>query len=550
MTSRREMQPDVNTARLHEWMQATEGERFEFKEAKQRYSFEDLAKYCCALANEGGGHVILGVTNHRPRRVVGSAAFLQYEETRRSLIERIPLRIEVLEIQDPDGRVLVFEVPSRPVGVAIKYNGIYWARVADSLVPMGEEELRRIFAEAGRDFSSEVCPGVDLDDLDPQAIEEFRRRWTDKTKNPALAALSHRQLLQDAELLTEEGLTFAALILFGTRNTLGKHLAQAEVIFEYRSSEAAGPAQHRSEYREGFFAFYDELWEKINLRNDVQHYEEGLFVFDIPTFAERPVREAMLNAVSHRNYQLGGSVFVRQYARRLVVESPGGLPPGITPDNILDRQFPRNRRLAEAFARCGLVERSGQGMNLMFEQSITQGKALPELVGSDEYYVILTLHGEVQDPRFVRCLEQIAQETQAAFDTHDFLVLDLIHRGVEVPEALRGRLGRLANLGAIERIGRGRGTRYLLSRRFYSAVGARGTYTRRRGLDREENKAILLLHLRGRGKEGCAISELQLVLPGRSRDQIKRMLGQMRDEGSIRLVGERRWARWVAEEAD
>jgi len=538
-------QSNLLVAHLHAWMKDVEGERFEFKEAKQRYPFEKLAKYCCALANEDGGRIILGVTDRRPRRVVGTQAFSQIEDIRRSLMEQIPLRIAVFEIPDPDGRVLVLEIPPRPVGVPIKYHGVYWARQADSLVPMGEANLRRIFAEGGHDFSAEVCSEATRNDLDPSAVEEFRRRWIEKTKNDSLATLSQEQLLRDAELWTDEGLTYACLILFGTHKALGRHLAQSEVIFEYRSSEAAGPAQQREEYREGFFAFYDDLWSTINLRNDVQHYEEGLFVFDIPTFAERSVREAVLNAVSHRNYQLAGSVLIRQYARRLVVESPGGFPPGITPENILDRQSPRNRRLADAFAKCGLVERSGQGMNLMFEQSISQGKALPELSGSDEHYVMLTLNGEVKDHRFVRCLEKIAQETQVSFDTHDFLVLDLVHREALIPPLLHERLGKLVDLGVVERIGRGRGTRYLLSRRFYSVIGARGTYTRKHGLDREENKAILLKHLRESGAAGCAISELQQVLTGRSRDQIKRLLGEMRDDGLIRLAGQRRGSRWV-----
>ena len=129
----------------------------------------------------------------------------------------------------------------------------------------------------------------------------------------------------------------------------------------------------------GFFACYDRIWELVNLRNDKQHYQEGFFVFDIFTFNERVVREAILNAVSHRNYQFGGSIFVRQYRDRLVVESPGGLPFGITLDNILDRQLPRNRRIAEILSLCGMVERSGQGMNLMFELSVQEAKPLPDL---------------------------------------------------------------------------------------------------------------------------------------------------------------------------
>ncbi|MDR1531256.1 MAG: hypothetical protein LBS62_03585 [Clostridiales bacterium] len=89
------------------------------------------------------------------------------------------------------------------------------------------------------------------------------------------------------------------------------------------------------------------------------------------------MREALLNAVSHRNYQLSGSVFVRQYRDRLAVESPGGFPTGVTLDNILDRQSPRNRHIAEILALCGLVERSGQGMSLIYEWSIKEAKSLP-----------------------------------------------------------------------------------------------------------------------------------------------------------------------------
>ena len=146
------------------------------------------------------------------------------------------------------------------------------------------------------------------------------------------------------------------------------------------------PAQQRVELRQGFFSFYDELWNLINLRNDIQHFQSGLFVLDIPTFSERVVREAVLNAVSHRDYQLSGSVFIRQDPRRLVLESPGGFPVGITEHNILDRQLPRNRRIADIFAKCGLVERSGQGMNLMFELSIQESKPTPDFAGTDRLF--------------------------------------------------------------------------------------------------------------------------------------------------------------------
>ena len=149
-------------------------------------------------------------------------------------------------------------------------------------------------------------------------------------------------------------------------------------------------------------------------------------MFDIPTFNERVVREALLNAVSHRNYQLSGSVFVRQYRDRLVVESPGGLPAGVTLDTILDRQSPRNRRIAEILALCGLVERSGQGMNFIYELSIKEAKSLPDFRGTDDYFVCITLNGLILDKRMLSLLNRIGNERLASFSTDDFLVINAL----------------------------------------------------------------------------------------------------------------------------
>lgn len=535
------MDMTTETDQLALLLDAKEGENIEFKEAKNRFSFEDLAKYCCAIANEGGGSVVFGVTNKRPRRIVGSNAFEQPEETRRRLVELIHLRIDFWTATRPEGRVVVFTVPPRPVGMPVKYNGVYWSRETDSLVPMREDRLRDIFDEIAHDFSADICLAARLDDLDPSAIEDFRRRWTDKSKNAALANLSPEQLLHDAEAIVDGGITYAALALFGTRQALGRHLAQAEIVFEYRSSEASGPAQQRKEYRQGFFAFYEDLWTTVNLRNDLQHFQDGLFVLDLPTFAERPIREAILNAVSHRDYQHGGSVFIRQYPRRLVIESPGGLPIDINLENILDRQSPRNRRIADLFAKCGLVERSGQGMNLMFEQSIQQGKPCPDFTGTDRYHVVVALHGQIQDPRFVQYLEKIGSETTRGFSTQDFLVLDLVHREQPIPPPLQPRLQALYDLGVIERVRKGR---YILCRQFYVLTGKRGVYTRKKGLDRETRKALLLKHIEDNRADGSRLDDMYQVLPGHARSQIQVLLRELKREGKIHVVGYTSAGRW------
>lgn len=498
----------VTDRQIDEWLCGREDEHLEFKEAKNNFHFDKLVKYCAALANEGGGAIVLGVTDKLPRQVVGTSAFREIERTKAGLVDKLRPRISADEIQHRDGRILVFTAPARPLGMPIPVGGAYWMRAGEELVPMTPDQLRRIFDEAGPDFSAETCLGATLADLDSRAIAAFRHRWHVKAKRDVILQCSAEQLLRDAELVSDAGVTYAALVLLGTRTALGRYLSQAELIFEYRSSEAAGPASQREEFREGFLLYYDRLWELVNLRNDRQHYQDGLFMLEIATFSEGAVREVILNAVAHRDYRLAGSVFIRQFARRIEIVSPGGFLEGITPDNILDRQLPRNRRIADALARCGLVERAGQGANRIFESCIREGKDLPDFTNTDAWQVSLTLHGQIRDSRFVRFLERVGSETQVSFDTHELLVLDLVHRELPVPSELRSRLPKLIDSGILETVGRGRGTRYLLSRRFHAALGERGGYTRRRGLDRETSKELLYRHLRDQAGAGCPMAEL------------------------------------------
>ncbi|MGD9765195.1 MAG: ATP-binding protein [Candidatus Binatia bacterium] len=524
-------------------LDAKEDEHLEFKEAKQNFHLDKLVKYSAALANEGGGSIVLGVTDRRPRTVVGTQAFQSVERTKAGLIERLRLRITIDEIQHPDGRVLIVTAPGRPIGMPIPVDGAYWMRGGEDLVPMTPDMLRRIFDESGPDFSAELCATATMADLDPRAVEEFRVRWHRKSGNDALLQESPEQLLGDAELVTDSGVTYAALILLGTRAALGAHLAQAEVIFEYRSSDAVGPASQREEFREGFLLYYERLWELVNLRNDRQHYQDGLFMVDVPTFSEGSVREALLNAIAHRDYRLSSSVFVRQFRRRIEIVSPGGFPPGVSPENILERQNPRNRRIAENLGRCGLVERSGQGADRMFEESIRQSKPLPDFGGTDPYQVSLTLHGEVQDPNFLRFLEKVGQENLALFNTRDFLLLNAVHREEAVPAELQPRLRPLVELGVVEVIGRGKGTRYLLSRHFYTMIGKTGIYTRRKGLDHRTNKELILQHLR-ENPAGSPLAVIQQVLPQLSPRRVQTLLRELREDGRVQLDGSRRWSRW------
>lgn len=534
---------------LYSLMKQREGAHLEFKEAKNNYDSDKLTQYCCALANEGGGKIILGVTDKMPRNIVGSQSCHNLEKTISVLITRLQLRIEAEELIVDGKRVIIFTVPSRPIGVPIQYQGIYWMRRGEELVPMTPDMLKRIFIEAEPDFSAQICPNAKMEDLDRESINVFRQMWIHKTGNHNLKSLSDKQLLKDIGAIEDTNITYAALILFGKPKSLRKFLAQAEVIFEYRSSGATGPAQQRIEYTQGFFSFYNELWEKINLRNDLQHFQDGLFVWDIPTFNEKAIREIILNAVSHREYRVGGSIWVKQYPRKIVIASPGGFLSGITPSNMLWKQHPRNRRIADIFNKCGLVERAGQGADRIFEESIRQGKLLPDFSYTDEYEVVLTLDGQIQDESFLRFLEKIGQERLASFNTEDFLVLDLVHNERPVPSKpleLRHRLNHLVDLGIIERIGKGRGARYMLCQQYYVLAGKSGMYTRKKGLDRDTNKKLLVKHLQANAINGSKLSELNQVLPSLSQRQVQELLKELRTEGLIYFKGKTKASLWFS----
>jgi len=539
----------VTLGDLRAWMLDEEAEHLEFKEAKGDFKFDKLRDYCAALANEGGGRLVLGVSDRRPRRVVGSRAFLSLQKTKADLLQQLRIRIEVCELTHEDGRVLVFDVPPHPLGIPVHSDAKLQMRGGEGLIPMSPDMQRRILNQAVQDYSAELCAGADLGALDSTAIETLRARWHRKSGRADLLTKDVEQLLADAELLTPAGVTIAAIVLLGTAQAVVRFLPQAEVVFEYRSGDATGPAQDRKEYSRGFFLYDDKLWSAINLRNDRQHYQDGLFIWDIPTFSEDVVREAVLNAVSHRDYRLGGSVFVRQYPRRLEVISPGGFPEGVTPANILWQQSPRNRRIADVLKKCGMVERSGQGANVMFESSIRESKPVPDYSKSDNTQVFLTLDGTVQDVRFLRFLERAAKETQFPFTTEDLLVLNGLRTSDHVSGRLAARIPALREAGLVEAVSRAKGTRYLLSKKLYIQLGEAAAYTRRRGLDRETNKELLLQHLRDFGAAGVRLKQLCGVLPHLSYGQVRSLLAELKAEHKARASGRTNAGRWYLAES-
>jgi ATP-dependent DNA helicase RecG len=189
-------------------------------------------------------------------------------------------------------------------------------------------------------------------------------------------------------------------------------------------------------------------------------------------------------------------------------------------------------------------------MDLIFEEAIRRGKLPPDFTGTDRYQVNLALHGQVQDSAFVLFLEKISRERSVSFElnvsfsTQDFLILDQVHRGLPVQDALKLRLPYLLETGVLELTGRGRGASYVLARRFYAITGRKGVYTRKRGLDRETNKGLLIKHISDNDKEGSRFRDLRQVLPSLSIGQLKALLRELKEENRIYSSGKTRAGLW------
>ena len=399
-----------------------EHERVELKEWKTSISFDGkkrlenkrcLLGYCVAIGNEGGGHLVIGVDNHK--HIVGTSAVLAADVSKK-IYDETGQKVSFEEVRDEAGKkVIVVYIPRRPVGTLLRFAGVPLMRVGDSLEIMSDEEQRNILLEKQDDFSAEVCPESSVQDVDPDALRETRRLYAEKNPdNTAIVQESDEQFLSDLALIRDGKLTYAGVILLAKKGFLDRYLAQAEICFEYRNNVSDVQYVERIDFREPFILSTQKIWDKVFSRQQIHQVQEGLFRADIPAYDEEVFREALFNAVCHRDYRQQGSVYLKQSPQVLEITNPGGFPNGVTSENIITfPATPRNRFLAESFQKIfRAVERSGQGADKIFMRTIEEGKGTPDYSMSDTAHVVLKIPAMLEDGDFVRFIKKVANESR------------------------------------------------------------------------------------------------------------------------------------------
>jgi len=529
-------------------LQNTENTVLEFKEARGNFGDGERSDYCAAIANMGGGKLLLGVTNRR--EVVGTHVYQgTINQISQQIYQRIGITVALEEVQHPKGRVVIFDIPPRPVGQRVKSRGgnyTYPIRRGESLGEMDDATTREILNEVQPDFSSTMIERLSLNDLDEKAIENFRKQRAEKTGNNGLLTDPLDQVLADSELMRDTKLTFACLLLLGKKEKISELLPQAEIIYEWRNDPKQIHHDFRTLWRASYFTIYDDIWNTINARNIRVPYQEGFIQQEVLAFDEKACREAVNNAVAHRDYSISGrSVIISASPRSFSVISPGGFPNEITPENVLNAPpHWRNRLIAEAFERTNLVERSGQGIDNIFETTIRQGKGLPDFNGTDNSTVQINIPATVRDAEFVKFLEKVVNEKQISFSFDEIYELEKL-REKKILSVLQHK-EKFLKIGIVEKVGKTSGTKYILSHRYYSHEEKPGIYTRIKGFNRESKKELILNHIRreSKGKKEDFLDAFPELKSG----DVANLLNELKSEGKIKHEGFRRSGYWVVED--
>lgn len=420
---------EIKNAVLRELSLLKESEdHIEFKEAKHNFNWDGGAHkdpkerrhcilgYVAALANEKGGKLVFGMKDHRPHEVVGST----FEQGNLGALEdaiynKMQIRVSVTEEFEPSEdapnkkRVVIFNVPSRPIGKMLKFEGVPLMRTGESLREMSDAEMFKILSEQEPDFSAKPCEGLTMDDLDAEAIKVMKQKYAEKNENPGFEVIPDEQALKDLDLLVDGKLNYAALVLLGKSKAIRKYMPQNNVVIEYRNDPASIQYDDRLEIQQPLFLAIDNIWAYINQPrlNPQVHISENAYIFDIKLFNKETIREAVLNAIAHRSMIVQNDVVIKQSPTELTITNAGGFPIGVDKSNVLTvNSTPRSKRLAEVLQKTGLVEKSGQGVDKMFTNCIMEAKPLPDFSATDNYQVSLTFRTEIRNVPFLVYIRQ------------------------------------------------------------------------------------------------------------------------------------------------
>ncbi|MDO8843848.1 RNA-binding domain-containing protein [Methylicorpusculum sp.] len=530
----------------------------EFKSDLKSLPDRELIAAVVALANTEGGELLLGVEDngditglHSNHKNLASLPALIANKTNPA----IAVRVERCEIQGyyigritvPKSRQLVSTSDGLLQRRRLKLDG------TPEAVPFYPHEfIQRQSAMGLTDPSAMPVIDVAVEELDPLQRLRIRNAIKKYGGDQSLLPLADNELDGALGLVVNDSgrriPTVAGLLLLGSEIQLRRHLPAHEVAFQVlRGTDV----QVNEFFRKPLLETFEELELLFRARVSEEEIQVGLFRVPIPNFDRRAFREAFVNALVHRDYSRLGAVHVKLDDEGLAISSPGGFVEGVTLDNLLVVD-PRSRNplLADIIKRIGLAERTGRGIDRIFEGMLRYGRPAPDYTLSSPYTVSVRMAASDADLDFLKMV--ITQEDQRGDMPIDSLIILSRLRNerrlttarfagiIQKPEPIvRATIEKLVEAGLVEAHGSGRGRSYTLSVKFYRHTDQKAAYVRQVGFDSIQQEQMVLSYI---DKHGSIKRADVMDLCHLTRDQAYKLLARLKKHNEIDQIGDRKGA--------
>lgn len=452
--------------------------------------------------------------------------------------------------------VLVIQVPPQRQPVSTS-DGVFLRRAVGgdgkpACVPMDSYAMQSLQADRGMlDPSAQVVDAARWQDLDPLEFERFRRSVRERRgrSDESLLELPDLELAKALGVVeangSVRGVRLAALLLFGKDDALRRFVPNNEAAFQLLRGL---DVEVNDFFRWPLLRVMEEIEARIRARNREQELMVGLLRVGVPDYSERALREALANALIHRDYQRLGAVHFQWHPDRIEISSPGGFPEGVRLDNLLvTAPRPRNPLLADAFKRAGIVERTARGIDTIFYEQLRNGRPAPSYARSDSAGVVVVIPGGEASLDFVRLLVTEAQRG-LILGLDELLILNALWqerdmetaaaaRLIQKPDAeSRAALHRLVEAGLVEERGQKKGRTWHLSAAAYRALGDKAAYVRQRGFEPLQQEQMVLQYVE---KHGNITRREAAELCRVNGPQAFRLLNRLLEQGLIAREGAR-----------
>lgn len=531
----------------------------EFKSDLTRLPDADLIAAIVCLSNTEGGTLYLGVEDNGT--VTGLHSSHQSITQLSAFIANRtnpPVSVRATIINEDGHNIVAISVPKSPRLVATSEGLLQRRRLkADGTpecVPFYPHEFPSRQSDLGLlDYSATPIPGASLTDLDPIERERLRRMIELYQGDTSLLSLDDNELDGALGLVqTNNGIkvpTLTGLLMIGKESAIQTHIPTHEVAFQSLDNTQV---RANDFYRTPLLRTFERLMEQFEVRLEEEELQWGLFRVPIPTYDRRAFREALVNALIHRDYARLGTVFIRLQDNNLSISNPGGFIEGVTLENLLIVEpKPRNPRLADAIKRIGIAERTGRGVDLIFQGLLRYGRPEPDYSNSDATTVKVILSSTEADIPFFKMIVEEEAQTGRPIPIDALLILSHLRheRRIDISTAAqaiqknetaaRSILERLIETGLVEPQGIKKGRTYTLSASIYRQLGESIGYIRQAGFDRIQQEQMVIQYVE---KTGQISRKDTMELCRLNADQATYLLKTLVNEQKLRLEGKGRGA--------